>query len=474
MKKLFFLSIFLFVIGTGVAQDTGEGTYAFASLDNRGFDSLNLGNLNTRFNIPVVGRQGRGLPFNYSVQYEGLVWSTVTSGSVTTWVPDPAWGFSGLLNGTTFSGYLTYSTLLLTCPGYYGSSGKAPKYDMTAGYIYHDPFGATHGFNYQTTGYCPVQSAGPPTSGDGSSSDGSGYTLVNGTTIRTKNGATIVPGNSATGQDQTSFIDSNGNQITKSSGGSFTDTVGSNALTVTGSSPVVFTYPVTLQVGGATTASATTSYKSYTVRTNFQCASIVEYGSTTVNLVDRITLADASFYAFTYEPTVGATDGAVTGRLASITLRTGGTINYAYSAGCSGAGMNPDGTVGSLTRTTSDGTRTYNRSPINGNATETVLTDEKNNQSVYYFTIASGLFYETHRRIYQGSTTGTLLLDRYTCYNGGTASCDGQTVTPPFTQVGVTTSFNGGTQDFSKSSYDSLGNLLSVGEYNGGILLGTC
>lgn len=472
MKKLLCLCAFLLVVGTGLAQDTGEGAYAYASLDNRGFDAVNLGNLNTRFNVPLVNRQGRGLPFNYSVQYEGLVWQPVTSGATTTWVPDPAWGFSGLLNGTAFAGYLTHTSLSLACPRPSNYSGQIPPTYRYTNYIYHDQFGASHRFNYTSTGPCPLTNQAPSTSGNGSSSDGSGYSLSLSNTgqVLTRQGTLITAALSATGQDSTSITDPNGNTINSSGGNSFTDTLGETALTITGTSPRVFTYPVTLQSGGATTASATISYKTYTVRTNFGCSGIVEYGSSSTSLVDRITLADGTYYAFAYEGTPNATDGAVTARLASITLPTWGTISYSYTAGC-GAGINPDGTVGSLTRTTSDGTRTYNRGPVNSNATSTTVTDEKNNQSVYQFTIAAGLFYETHRQVYQGSTSGSLLLERFTCYNGATENCDGQVVTPPFTQIGVTTSYNGGTQDFSKTTYDSLGNVLTSGEYNGSTLL---
>ena len=229
------------------------------------------------------------------------------------------------------------------------------------------------------------------------------------------------------------------------------------------------------QSNNATTATATLTYKQYTVRTNFNCPGIVEYGSSATNLVDHITLADGSTYTFTYEGTPGASDGAVTARVASIALPTGGVITYKYTSGCSssGAGINADGTVGGLTRTTSDGSRTYTRAPVNNNATSTTLQDEKGNQTVYQFTDSAGLFYETHRQAYQGSTSGTQLMERFTCYNGATASCDGQAVTPPMTEADITTSFNGGTQDLVKNGYDTSSNLLSSAHYSGSTLLQT-
>lgn len=456
-----------------LAQAVGTGAYPFSSFDSPGFDSVNLGNLNTRFSIPIFSKAGRGLPFNYAIQYEGLVWNAVSNGSTAIWTPDPAWGFTGTLNGTAFAGYLTSITTGSSCTGSRGSGGGTTNVKQST-FVYHDPFGAVHRFNYSTTGGCP-NGPDPTTSGDGSTSDGSGYSLVDGYQVRMRNGSIITPGSSAAGQDSTSITDTNGNQITKGTGGSFTDTVGTDALTISGSSPITFTYPVANQSNGATTASATLNYKSYTVRTNFGC-NVVEYGSNTVNLLDHVTLADGSSYTFTYEGTPGASDGAVTGRLASLTLPTGGTISYSYSGGCSssGAGINADGTVGSLTRTTTDGTRTYTRATRYGNGTSTTLQDEKGNQSVIQFTSLSGLFYETRRQVFQGSASGTPLLERFTCYNGATPPCDGQALSSnTITEADVTTSYNGGSQDLVKNGYDTSGNLLSSAHYNGSALLQT-
>ena len=453
------------------AQTVGTGAYPFASFDSPGFDSINLGNLNTTFTIPIVQKAGRGLPFSYALQYEGLIWTAVANGSTTTWVPNPNWGFTGVLNGTAFAGYLTHISSVSACGG--GPVKPVPVGDPTpppgtqtvsSGYVFHDAFGATHKFLFAITSACSNGTGDATITGSATATDGSGYTLVSGgTQIESRNGVIVTPGSSATTANATSETDSNGNEISwGGSTGVFTDTLGTTALTISGSDPVTFTYPVVNQSGGATTASATLTYKAYTVQTNFGCSGIVEFGSTTVNLVDHITLADGSLYAFSYEPTPGTTDGAVTGRLASITLPTGGTISYTYSGGCSGAGINPDGTPGNLSRTTSDSAnaRTYNRSLVNANATSTTLTDQKGNQSVFQFTNDGGDFYETHRQVYQGSASGTPLFERLTCYNGTATPCDGAALTAQITATTVTEDFNGGSQEVINNSYDTFGNLL--------------
>jgi hypothetical protein len=370
MKKLLIALSIVWTACAAQAQAPGTGAYAYASFDNRGFDSVNLGNLNTRFTISIVNRAGRGLPFNYVIQNEGLIWNPVSNGSTTVWTPDPSWGFNGQLNGTGFSGYLTHVTSTYSCYPTRNAYGYT-----WSNYQYHDPLGGVHTFQYLVNHLC---SGSTTISGNGGVTDGSGYTLVGGTEVKTLNGTTFTPASSTSGQDASSTVDTNGNEISFNGTGSFTDTLGATALTISGSNPITYSYPVTLQSNGATTASASLSYQSYTVRTNFGCSGIVEYGSNTVNLVSRITLADGSFYAFTYEGTPGATDGAVTARIASITLPTGGVISYTRSGGCNGSsGINPDGTVSGLTRTTSDGTRTYTRTTISSNSTSTTLQDEK-------------------------------------------------------------------------------------------------
>jgi RHS repeat-associated protein len=457
--------ILLLVCPMAFAQNLGTGLYAFGSFDSRGFDSVNIGNLNTHFEIPIVNKAGRGLPFGYSLVYDGLIWSPSTTTGTGTWVADPNWGFHGqLLGGAAYSGYLTYSSLGTPCPPV---GSRSIQGNLYTNYVYHDPYGKNHRFNYSLKS-CPLTDPGNGTvTGNGSSSDGSGLTYnLSDFKVHTRNGTIInAPTYSGPGSPSNgSITDSNGNVITNNGNGTFTDTLGATALTITGSgtptSPLTLAYPVTLQASGAKSASATIAYKAYNVQTNFQCPGVTEYGATSVNLTDHISLADGSTYSFTYETTPNVS-GAVTGRLASVTLPTGGTISYNYVDGCNGSGMNADGTVGSLKRSTSDGTRTYGRSPNNVNATSTTLQDEEGNNSVYQFTIAGGFFYETSRFVHQGVTGGPLLLAVYTCYNGATPPCDGAAMTPPISQTNSLTSYNGGFQLSAVNTYDSVGGLTS-------------
>jgi len=158
--------------------------------------------------------------------------------------------------------------------------------------------------------------------------------------------------------------------------------------------------------------------------TSFNCSGISEYGPTTVALITDITLPNASKYTFQYELTPGTTNGNVTGRLKSITLPSGGTVTYTYTGGNNGI-ICADGSAAGLTRVLSPGgTWSYTRSG-SGNSWTTTINDPSSpvNQTVINFakdssSTATTNFYETQRKVYQGSATGTLLRTTITCYNG--------------------------------------------------------
>jgi RHS repeat-associated protein len=99
------------------------------------------------------------------------------------------------------------------------------------------------------------------------------------------------------------------------------------------------TYPT----AAGSTASITPTYETYSVQTNFGCSGVSEYSNTSVPLLSQLTLPDGRSYTFQYEP--GPTSGAVTGRLALVTLPAGGSIGYSYPPSC-GTGF---------TRTVNDG-----------------------------------------------------------------------------------------------------------------------
>jgi hypothetical protein len=238
--------------------------------------------------------------------------------------------------------------------------------------------------------------------------------------------------------------DTNGNLISAASTRIFTDTMGKNVVTEAGSAPssVVYTY---IDPNG-NSQTVTVNYTTHTVQTAFGVSGITEYNQPNIPLVSSIVYsADGSSFSFTYETTPGNSPN-VTGRVASITLRTGGTITYAYTG--VNHGIEADGTTAGLKRTTSDGFTTYVRSGVTSSASTTTFTDAAStgNVSVSSFLInASGYFYETDRKSYQGAATGTALAEIQTCYNTAQGSCTGNSVTNAFASV-QRTAFSNGTQ----------------------------
>ncbi len=373
-----------------------------------GPDVINLANLNSHLAIPVLHKPGRaGFNFTYDLSYDSSVWYTVTSGSTKSWQPIPNWGWRGVTEAATgFTSASSTNVTCLQCNSF--TCWTATGEIIVSNWAYHDPWGIPHSFSGEAdlyTGACPNM-PGPSTGFTSQATDGSGYTLavsVSGSSITsaivTARDGTVMNGpyNSTTGAG--SGTDRNGNQITANSSGVFTDTLGTTALTVAGTSPVTFTYTAP---SGAP-AHFTMSYVTRTVKTNFGCTGIAEYGPTSNSLVDRVTLPDNSFYQFNYEATPGFS-GDYTGRLASVTLPTGGTISYSYSGGSNGITC-ADGSAATLTRTTPDGTWTYAHTE-SGTAWTTTLTDPQSNQTALNF---QGI-YETQRVVKQGSSTTLVTL----------------------------------------------------------------
>lgn len=263
------------------------------------------------------------------------------------------------------------------------------------------------------------------------------------------NGSTIHPFDYPNSPSSGSIQDRNGNQISAFSAGNYTETLGGTALSVSGGAPnpTTYTYTAPGANGTGTPAATTVSYKTYPIQTNYGCTGNTEYGASGAinnSLVDKFTLADGSFYQFSYEQTYGSSTN-YTGRLASVTLPTGGTITYQYPTFTDSHGVIhnggiscTDGSTTAVTRQTPDGSWTYTRAPGTGAAYTTKTTDPQSNDTVIQF---QGI-YETERQAYQGSSTsGTLLLTTNTCFNGAAAPCSGTSVTLPITQVTVTTQF---------------------------------
>ena len=112
---------------------------------------------------------------------------------------------------------------------------------------------------------------------------------------------------------------------------------------------------------------------------------------------------------------------------------------------------------------TTDGTKTYTRST----STSTTTTDEKSNQAVYQFVVASSLYYETERQIYQGAASGTPLQQQQTCYNAATA-CTTTALTLPIAQLDTYNVLNGVQESGITAKYNTYGFQTELDNYDFG------
>jgi RHS repeat-associated protein len=465
-SRFFCLLFFLVVIYClPSSAQVMTGTPSFGSFGG-GPDIINLGNLNAHITVPVLNKAGRGLPFTYNLSYDTSVWYPSSLSGTNTWTPVYNWGWQGVTEANT--GSVTSVLTTVVCSYEREGTLEIPNgWRFTRSrFVYYDQWGIPHAFAGST--YEESATCGDLTGNINSlATDGSGYTITGsfagGVVLTAKNGKIINPASAGVSGSST---DRNGNEITVSGSGVFTDTLGTTALTVTGAAPSNTTFTYTPPSG--TNVSYTMEYGSYNVQTNFGCSGITEYSATGVSLVSEILLPDGTAYAFTYEPTPGIS-GYVTGRLASVTLPTSGTITYAYTGGSNGVECS-DGSASGLNRTTPDGEWKYLRSG-SGSTWTTTVTDPASNQTAINFqsmTPAAGppvAFYETERQIYQG--TSTLLKTIFTCYNATTSSCNSTAIVQPISQLAryILWPGTGGLESLTNTFYNTYGLMTEKDEY---------
>src|SRR5579859_5275783 len=472
------ITLVLVIITSTVSAQVATGAPQFGSFGGGPFDSINLANLNAHFSIPIISRAGRGMPFSYALQYDSSIWAPVQDGGrgCTCWEMSNG-GWSNRVQSVT--GLVVYTNIT-------NLHNLVTKYN---GWQYLDPSGTQHKF--AMTLYSPGY--GSPNSGTATATDGSGYTLsasvvsttqVN-ATIYTPSGGTIVPPQQDLAQNAGSagppytVQDSNGNVITANVSGlqtTFTDTLGTTVLTATttwvgwnSSPPQYDSYTYTAPNGG--TATVQVNYSFYNIQTNFGVPGVNEFpfaATSNLLLVSSIVQADGSTYQFSYEPTPGY-PGYTTGRIATVTLPTGGSIGYRYAGGSNG--IFGDGTTAGFYRDVYDGTSTNTWLYFLSGSGLTTIYDPQNNQTNINFTGN----YETQRQVWQGpASAGQGLVTVLTCWNGvSSGTCGpGATVTPPIqNRVQYTELPNTASRHDDYFDSGGLGLLVGTADYDWGYAL---
>ena len=443
---------YLIVLGLLIATQcvhAQTGFPMYGSFENGTPDSVNRQNLNTNLQVPIVSQNGRGMDFTFSLAYNSLMWGP--SGGK--WAPQtaqgtPTWGW----NLSYVPGLISDVITTTTCTYYVGTVKIEGVVLTYTEFAYTEPDGTVHGFSatYVTR---PSQCGGNSGSPTGYATDASGYYLAGIGKVVSPSGITIT---------NSGVTDTNGNYTTgntTSNETDWTDTAGHLVLKViTNASTIQYEYQDTT----GTYQVITLNLGSYNVKTNFGCSGIVEYtGSSAVTLPSSVVYPNGTEYIFTYEPTPG-NSGYVTGRLQKASLPNGGNVTYTFGSTNDGTSCT-DGSVVNLSRAIYDGANTatwqFSRS-LSGSNWNTTATapqmpyDSAANQSVYTFNSAAQ---ETQGKLYQGSTSGTLLRTINTTWaSNGT----------PATKITILE--DNSTQSEVETTYDSYGNLDLMKEHDFG------
>jgi RHS repeat-associated protein len=463
------LVLFAFVPSQIAAQtDPAAGILPFSTHVSGPIDSVDLATSSVLITIPVRSKAGQ-IPFKYAVVANNhtYVYSLIVNKQTYLRVEVSGVGVGepqGFLGQLSMGAYLRSSPDPNPVPECHNGPDQGLYWSVV------DSTGAAHSLGYVQTDIngCDALPQGAVTV------DGSGYT-VNFTTEQSGNiydkAGNLVGGNSA------AITDPDGNQILWSSG-NYNDTLIPSgtpyALSVANwvlgnqAPPTPDTYQYTDTNGNTQTVQV--NYSSYTVKTNFGCPGITDLGPSSY-LPSSINVPDSGTYTITYESTPGYS-GDVTGRIAQITLPSGGYVSYTYGGSNNGFNCNTvNPAVPTLTRTVNDNNGNVNSwTYVNsGSNSPTVTeTDPAGNQTVYTFGGNPGAnpsvpLMQTSASYYQGTATGTPLKTVNTCYNGAAYPC---TNSAGFTQKDVYTSLNGTATSWIETKYDGYGNVTEVKSYN--------
>jgi RHS repeat-associated protein len=344
IRLCFFAFIYSVLAGTpaqsqnsqSYLNDLGSTPYGVNIPVENGFINISNGNLHLEFALATHPQRG-ALSISEKIVYDSRIWMFSPFGSNGSyhWWPynipgsnssnnSGGWRFvQGNETGTI--SYLSVSSSSTPCGSdpnmpYNGPSGAASS--GTGSISWTEPNGTVHPFNatfsyYEDDcNYVPyTQSISP-----GSASDGSGFSMKD-----DGSGNPLVIDNNGT-QVYPQIIDRYGNFWSTDGQGNLMDTTGRVPVIKTQNGNVTY-YDVLAPNGpinnNGTRVRYTVTSASVPVATNFQQSYVYDWISPGIlNPVQSILLPDGSQYTFTYDSY---------GELASVTLPTGGVVQYGYS-----------------------------------------------------------------------------------------------------------------------------------------------
>ena len=84
LRRSIFVALVVLSLSATCHAQPQTGTYTLGAFDTKTFDTINIGNLNVYFSVPVRSKPGRGLPFYYNLAYNSSIWFPAG----TRWQPD--------------------------------------------------------------------------------------------------------------------------------------------------------------------------------------------------------------------------------------------------------------------------------------------------------------------------------------------------------------------------------------------------
>ncbi len=478
-----------------------SGYPVFSTQKGSPYDQVDLADGNISLTLPLRSINAGPMPLSFMMFGQSNAYSqSISQSSGDSWyITIPSFNLTSSV-GAAVSDTLEPSAS--SCP-----LGSQTYDNLYTGFGVTDSFGTFHPINPNITldglGCYPLPSplAQPTT-------DGSGYTIVFGgtaaawkTTVYDKFGNTyqnvgIAPSGVTTPDGVaalTATYGGTGPNYTQTETDALTSTPVLTEVYGPNPGPTSVSYGYTNSAGSPATASYTAHYTSYTQATNFGCSGISEVGPGPRSFLTSIT-TPVGTYTFTYEPTPNNFTSTkypapyYTGRIASITLPTGGSISYQYEGGNHGINCT-SGVVPTLIRTINDNNGnsnqwTYVNSlvnwPLTGYNFTVAVTDPAGNQTAYSF---QGQV-QTQAASYQGGCPtsitgctggGTLLKTVTTCYDAKFANCAAPSASialPPYSQTDVYTSYNGAAPNDVETVFDANEDPLTVAQYDFGVTMG--
>lgn len=387
---------------------TGNPTFSTQIPIENGFINVNNGEIHIE--IPLAQNAQRGkVQLDERLIYDSRIWKIIQNGGYS-WSPT---NVENSMGGWRFSAGFTEAPTYQFYYSEYGSCGagqeQLPTQESFQSFAWTDLQGTQHVFPlviYQQLPLYPCAPNQTPSSASSNALDGSGYSIKAtydpsfgglDTVVYDKQGNEVYP----------LLQDPNGNYMSSDSNGNLVDTLGVTPVITSTSGNQIY-YDVLTFNGGRSRYTVTTETINYNTAFGQQAVGEVS-GSFTA--IQSIQLPDGNKYSFGYD---SGTAAGNYGELTSVTLPSGGVIQYTYTNFLDSF-QNQNRWLHTMVK--DGGTTTFTPSTITncsssaGCQEKNTVTSPKGDDTVYTFTLdpgnnANANSWNTGIAAYQGSASG--------------------------------------------------------------------